>query len=47
MDKLNLTIQKDQELKLYLMIGTTKTDQRVIAVATYDMESALNKAKMF
>jgi len=45
MDKLDLTLQKDQDLRLYLMIGTTKLDQKVIVIASYDLESALAKAR--
>ena len=51
--KLGLTLQRDQELRLYLMIGTTvitnaiipKAEQKVIAIAGYDLESTLAEAR--
>ena len=45
MDKLDLTLSKEQQLRLYLMIGTNKTEQKVIVIASYDLESALAKAR--
>ena len=45
MEKLDLTLHKDQELRLYLMIGTTKGEQKVIVIASYDLETALAKAR--
>ena len=43
--KLALNLNRDQELQLYLMIGTNKDSQKVIAIAGYDLESALEEAR--